>query len=158
MLTLLAGALPAVLGLLASAIPQLVGWLEKGQQFKHEIELTKLRMEAMAQGLDGQIFLETVKASAEEGKSVREHDLNIPSNKYIDILRASVRPLITYSFFIAFVGLKITLAVIMLWQGTDPAEILNVVWDNYTNAIFGCIVGFWFGSRSMLHMAGKVKA
>ena len=155
MLSLIAGALPAILGIFSSAIPQLVGWMEKGQRFKHEIELTKLKMEAAARGLDNQIFLETIKASANEAASLRDHDTSIASHRYIDYLRASVRPAITYVFFFTFVGIKIAMALVMLNEGSTGAEVLKVVWDDYTNAIFGAIVGFWFGSRAMMHTFNK---
>lgn len=152
MLTLLAGVLPAILGILSSAIPQLVNWLENGQRFKHEIELTKLRMEAAAKGLDRRMFIESVKASAAETESLRRHDTDIPSNKYIDILRASVRPVITYSFFIAFVGIKIAVGLIMFAENMPAKEILSTLWDEYTNAVFGACIGFYFGNRAFIHM------
>ena len=121
----------------------LVGW---------KIELTKLRMEAASQGLDQSIFLESLKAAGKEAESLRQHDSSIPSNRYIDILRASVRPFITYTFFFAFLGIKIAIILVMLREGVTGSEILKVVWDDYTNAIFGAICGFWFGNRAFIHM------
>lgn len=152
MFSLIAGAIPALLGLASSSIPSLVGWLEKGQAFKHEIELTKLRMEAAAQGLDQSIFLESIKAAGKEAESLRQHDSSIPSNRYIDLLRASVRPFITYTFFFVFIGIKIALVVVMLNEGVSGKEILPAIWDDYTNAIFGAVTGFWFGNRAFIHM------
>ena len=71
MLTLLAGALPALLGLLTSFLPNLVRYLERGQQYKHEIALTQLRMEAAREGMDYKLITDGIKAVVEEGDSVR---------------------------------------------------------------------------------------
>jgi hypothetical protein len=40
----------------------------------------------------------------------------------------------------------------MFEQGKNPVEILNAVWDVYTIAIFGSIMGFWFGSRAITNL------
>lgn len=156
MLTLLAGLLPTIIGVFTSGIPHVVKYLEKGQEYKHEMELLKLRMEAASQGLDQQIFLEDLKASIEDGKSVRDHDLAVPSNRYMDALRAGVRPLVTYTFFLAFVGVKIALGVVMYQEGLPGKEILSVIWDGYSNTIFGGIMGFYFGSRAFMHLNGQI--
>ena len=152
MLTLLAGLLPTIIGVFTSGIPHVVKYLEKGQEYKHEMELLKLRMEAASQGLDQQIFLENLKATVQDGQSVRDHDLAIVSNPYMDALRSSVRPLITYTFFLAFIAIKVVMIYVMLNEGVPGSDILKAIWDDYTNAIFGAICGFWFGSRAFMYL------
>ncbi len=156
-LGILSAAMPTLLGIAGSAIPQLVKWLENGQRYRHELEITKLRMEAAAQGLDQQIFLESIKAAGEEAKALREHDTAIPSHRYIDYLRASVRPVITYTFFFAFVGFKAVQAFIMFANGDPMTIITETVWDTYSHAIFGAVIGFWFGSRAFMHTNRQVR-
>ena len=151
MLSLLAGAIPTILGLVTSGIPHFVKYLEKGQEYKHEVELIRLRMEAAAQGIDQEVFLETIKGAVEEGKSLREHDSTLTDSRFVNILRASVRPVITYFFFFVFIGIKVAMALNMWWDDIPAKIIMEVIWDDYTTAIFGAIVGFWFGSRAMMH-------
>ena len=37
----------------------------------------------------------------------------------------------------------------MLQSGMDIPGMLSAVWDEWTMAIFGAIMGFWFGSRGI---------
>lgn len=59
----------------------------------------------------------------------------------VQILRASVRPVVTYIFTIAILVLVI--------KG-------KIEWS-YVVAIYGPIVGFWFGERAMLKSQGNKK-
>lgn len=139
----------SILGVFSGIIPNIVKLLERRQDYKYELELTKLKIEAANRGLELNSIAETAKADVEEGKSLRQHDSNIATNVYLETLRASVRPVLTYFFFFLFCGIKIAAAALMFQQNANPVEILNAVWDTYTVAIFGAIMGFWFGQRAM---------
>lgn len=145
MITLLA----TILGALSSALPQLIEMFDRKNRLQHERDMATLRMEAAAQGVDLQIQLENVRADAREGDSLRAHDSSLSGNSFIDPLRASVRPVITYIFFILFVIIKSTALMIMVRDGLDISTALIVIWDQETVSIFGAIMGFWFGSRVM---------
>lgn len=142
-----------ILGILSGGFPSILKLLERRQDYKYEIELTKLKIEAATRGLKIQAEAEMARADADEGKSLRDHDSDIPSNEFIDTLRASIRPVLTYLFFFLFAGIKITAATLMFEQGANTVEVLGAIWDVYTIAIFGSIMGFWFGSRTMMHFS-----
>lgn len=152
MLALLMGSVPALIGLLTSFLPNLVKYLENGQKNNHEIALAKLRMEAARQGMDQQLLIEDVKATVKEGESLRRADSVISNNKYINNLRASVRPVITYAFFALFVTVKLSAATLLWRQGFESLDVLKVVWDPYTVSAFGAILGYYFGTRSMIYV------
>jgi hypothetical protein len=66
-----------------------------------------------------------------------------------DALRASVRPTITYGFFILFVIIKLY----GLWHGvavehTPTIQLLPIIWDDGSGSLFAAILSFWFGSRA----------
>jgi hypothetical protein len=149
------GIVSAVVGLLTSAIPSLVKILEKRQESSHEIKLMEMRIEAASKGIDLQRYIEDSKADIEEGKSVRQHDALVAGDGWIFTLRAAVRPVLTFLFFFLFLIIKLVAVFAMLQQGAPVVEILNAVWDEYTVAIFGSIIGFWFGHRAFLHILGK---
>ena len=138
-----------IFGIIGSVIPNLVKILERRQDFKHEREILQIRLDAAAKGVELQYDAEIAKASVEEGKSLRDHDIMFAGNEFLDTLRSSIRPVLTYFFFFMFCGIKITAATFMFENGYNPIEILNAVWDVYTAAIFGTVIGFWFGNRSM---------
>jgi len=149
------GIVSAVVGLLTSAIPSLVKILEKRQESSHEIKLMEMRIEAASKGIDFQRYIEDSKADIEEGKSVRQHDALVAGDGWIFTLRTAVRPVLTFLFFFLFLIIKLVAVFAMLQQGAPVVEILNAVWDEYTVAIFGSIIGFWFGHRAFLHILGK---
>lgn len=151
-MSILLGMIPALLGLLTSFLPNLVKYLENGQKFKHEIELTKLRMEAAREGMDHQLITAGITATVQEGESLRLHDSTISSSEWINDVRALVRPVITYCFFGLFVIIKLAAASLLWRSGYDAFEIINVVWDPYTVSMFGAICGFYFGTRSMVYV------
>ena len=141
--------LSSLFGVLSGILPNFFKMMEIKNDHKHEIELTKLKMEAASKGLELTAMAEDAKADASEGNSVRLHDTSISNNNFLETLRASVRPVITYAFFFLFCGIKITAATFMFNNGYNAIDVLNAVWDVYTMAIFGSIIGFWFGSRAM---------
>jgi hypothetical protein len=149
------GIISAVVGLLTSAIPSLVKILEKRQESSHEIKLMEMRIEAASKGIDLQRYIEDSKADIEEGKSVRQHDALVAGDGWIFTLRTAVRPVLTFLFFFLFLIIKLVAVFAMLQQGAPVVEILNAVWDEYTVAIFGSIIGFWFGHRAFLHILNK---
>ena len=149
------GIVSAVVGLLTSAIPSLVKILEKRQESSHEIKLMEMRIEAASKGIDLQRYIEDSKADIEEGKSVRQHDALVAGDGWIFTLRTAVRPVLTFLFFFLFLIIKLVAVFAMLQQGAPVVEILNAVWDEYTVAIFGSIIGFWFGHRAFLHILNK---
>lgn len=149
------GIISAVVGLFTSAIPSLVKILEKRQESSHEIKLMEMRIEAASKGIDLQRYIEDSKADIEEGKSVRQHDALVAGDGWIFTLRTAVRPVLTFLFFFLFLIIKLVAVFAMLQQGAPVVEILNAVWDEYTVAIFGSIIGFWFGHRAFLHILGK---
>jgi hypothetical protein len=157
MLSLLAGVLPTILGILSSTIPNFVQYLEKGQSYKHEQALVKLQMEAAKEGLDYQLIATSIKAVVDEGESLRRHDIAFTDSRVINVIRASVRPFLTIFFFLFFIGTKSVIIWLMMENHMSAQAILGTVWDDYTSGIFGAIVGFWFGSRMFLHLSGKAK-
>jgi hypothetical protein len=141
--------LSSLFGVASAVLPNLVKIMETKQDNRHEIELTKLKMEAASKGLELTAISEGAKADAAEGDSVRQHDSAIHTTGFLEGLRASIRPVVTYCFFFMFCGVKIAIVYVMLQKGYNPNEIINAVWDQNTMAIFAAIIGFWFGSRSM---------
>lgn len=148
MLTLLS----PILGIIGSLLPRLVTLFERKQELSHEIELTKIRIEAAAKDAENQLVIKGIEADIADAKSVRSYDSNIDGGKFFNSLRASVRPVITYVFFFLFVAVKIAAAYTMLQNGDSVPEMLSSVWDSETMALFATIIAFWFGSRVLEKM------
>ena len=148
--------LSPIFGAAINLLPSLLGLFEKAQSNKHEIELTRLKLDVAIQTAQLGIDLEEVKAATIEGQSVRDHDSKLDGGKFINALRASIRPVVTYIFFAMFVVIKVSAAYVMIHAGADIPTMLSAVWDGETIALFGAIMGFWFGSRAIERMSGNV--
>jgi len=144
-----AGILSTILGAFTASLPSIIGIFEKRQDHKYEVELERIRMDAAKQGVDLQIALQEAKASVEEGDSLRRHDMSLSNDGFVGSLRASVRPVITYLFFLMFCLIKGSAVYVMIKQGADIPTTLAAIWDGETVAIFGAIIGFWFGGRAI---------
>jgi len=144
--------LSSLFGVASGVLPNIVKLMEVKQDHKHEIELTKLKMEAASKGLELTALAEGAKADAAEGESLRQHDSAIHTTGFMEGLRASIRPVITYGFFFLFCGIKIAIVWIMIQKNHNPMDIVNAVWDQNTMAVFAAIVSFWFGNRAMVKL------
>lgn len=149
---MLLGLIPTIVGIIVSVIPNIIRIWERKQRYSHEITLAKLQIEAAREKLDFNAIIESIKSVVQEGESLRHHDSAISSVQWINSLRATVRPVLTYSFFGLFCVIKIMVALLMYREGYNGLEVFAVVWDQYTVSIFGAIVGFWFGTRSMVYI------
>ncbi len=148
--------LSPLLGMLLNSVPSIINLFAKGQEYKHEIALTRLQMDVAIQTAQLGIDLEQAKADANEGESLRRHDSELDGGPFINAIRASIRPVITYVFFFAFIIIKSSAAYMMMASGMDIPTMLITVWDEQTVALFGAIMGFWFGSRTIERLsAGK---
>ena len=135
--------LGSLLGFGTSFMPNILGFFEKKQANKQELlmleakakyasELSKLKL----QEIDAQ-------ADIEEAKGIYKHAEQLAKSnqsKFIGALQASVRPVITYAFFILFAFVKG--AYVLL-----PA--ILTAWDDETMALFAAVMAFWFGNRAI---------
>ena len=136
-------------GIIGSLLPSVVRIFERKQEIKYEIELTKIKLEAAERQADLNFNIEMVKGDSESRQSALDHDKSLDGGKFINALRASVRPVITYTFFFVFIAVKVAAAHVMLTTGQSVPEMLRAVWDLETMALFSTIIAFWFGSRVM---------
>ena len=144
---MLIALLSPFLGILGSLLPSIVRIFERKQEIKYEIELTKIKLEAAEKQADLNFNIEMVKGDSESRQSALDHDKSLDGGKFINALRASVRPVITYTFFFVFIAVKVAAAHVMLTTGQSVPEMLRAVWDLETMALFSTIIAFWFGSR-----------
>lgn len=147
------GLISTALGLLTGVLPKWLDRLEKADKYKYEIELAKLNIEAAKQGAEFAAIMAAVKADVEESKSVRQHDSSIAYGGIMEAVRASVRPVVTYFLLIMFCTVKIIILVEMQAQNAPIETMLNIAWDDFTMALFGAVMGFWFSNRGIEKMS-----
>ncbi len=142
--------LGTLLGFGTSIVPEILGYFKQKQANQQELAM----LEAKAKYAEklSELKLKELDAQADivEAQSIYSHDSNIDSGSFVNALRGSVRPVITYAFFILFAAIKTTALVTMMSNdGVDLAVALVAIWDDETQAIFSAIIAFWFGNRAM---------
>jgi hypothetical protein len=140
------------LGIFGSILPSLVNIFARSMEMKYNVELVKLQLQISMQTAQIQMDIADAQADIADAQSVRSYDNNIDGGKFLNILKASIRPVITYTLFILFVAVKVAAATVMIKDGNSIPEMLANVWDQDTMALFGTIISFWFGARILEKM------
>ena len=141
--------LSPLFGILAGILPTVLTLIQRRMELKYQIQLAQLKIDAATKGMELNVQAQDINAIVTEGANLRAHDASIDGGQFINTLRASIRPVITYAFYFMFVTIKLTAGAVMVAQGVNTIEILNAVWDTHTAALFGAVMGFWFGSRAV---------
>jgi len=124
-------------------------WQDK-QDRKHELQILDRQMEQMRLGHNQRLDEIAINADVSQSLALYKHDSQPSGVTWVDGLRASVRPMITYGFFILFAWVKLSAVILLMNQdGLNINEALIHIWDGETQALFAGILSFWFGSRSL---------
>ena len=136
MLTLLG----SLLGFGTSLIPKAIDFFQDKADKKHELAVMERQAEI---NLDAT----AIEANIREVETIHEHDASLDGGGFINGLRASVRPVITYLFMGLFLAVEISTYVLLLNKGLPPGEALIGVWNDQVMAMWAAILAFWFGGR-----------
>lgn len=147
--------LSAIFGFVSSFLPNVFKMLENKQNHAYNLELQQLEIKRLeivrattSENNHLQEELAKISAAASSDKTVHDHDVSLADDStFFGKLRASIRPIVTYTFFLMFIGIKLAFFWIAWSAGAPLDKIVLVVWDETTAALFGSIMGFWFGGR-----------
>jgi hypothetical protein len=142
--------LGSLLGFFSSAFPQFLKiWTEK-QDRKQELAIIDRQMEQQRLGAQQRLEEINVQADISQSEALYKHDSQLTGSSWVESMRASVRPLITYSFFALFATVKISaLYLLMTDASLSFAMAMPQIWDVETQTLFAAIVSFWFGNRTI---------
>lgn len=157
MLTLLS----TLLGFFSSGLPKVLDFFQDKSDKRHELELAKVQTERelqmaergfLAQQRVEEIKLEQVQTEGyyQERQSLYQHDIEIGkgASQWVTNLRAMVRPTITFGLFALLVIVDIAGIWYAYTTGATFETMMNLVWDDETQAIWASIIAFWFGSQA----------
>ncbi len=148
--------LSTIIGGLIGIIPSFISYLEKSKQYEYQIEVIKLQSQADAKTLELQAEIAKIQSEAESDTAIHGYDdSGTVGDGFVAALRASVRPVITYSFFFMFALAKFTVAVGLFRSGLNITDISQQIFDDTSMTFFGTIMGFWFGTRGIEIAKGK---
>lgn len=143
-----------IFGFISSSLPNLLKYLEERQRLKYNVQIVSLQLEATLRNIDAAKEIAKIKQEIEDSTSARNHDNSLNGGPFINFIRASVRPIVTFSFVSLYIGIKLIVLFILYKEGLNinNIEIVSkIILDDTTIAILATILGFWFGSRAMLN-------
>ena len=98
--------------------------------------------------IKAQVEVEEAKAVTAQQAGLYAHDASLKGGEFIDAMRASVRPVVTYVFFILFCTIKVSALIVYMNSGSAFVDAIPKLWDEETAALFSSVVAFWFGNRA----------
>ena len=138
----------SLLGFTTSFAPEVLNFFKANQEHKHAMQKAQLEIDLMSKRSELKLQVLDREADIKEAEGLYQHD-SIDSGGFINALRGSVRPVITYCFFALFVAIKVTALFALMNSGTELGQALSVIWDEPTAGLFAAIMSFWFGNRAV---------
>ena len=157
MIALLAG-LPAILGALAGMVPALVQLFTLKAQNAQQLAMAQLQLQAQKEGVALQVDLAAAQADIRQADHIYSFGGGASGNRFVDALAIFVRPYITLVFFHMWILLEVFLFIYAVNSGYDLGQLVKMLWPSETQAMFGAIIGFWFGDRMMLRGQERMAA
>ena len=147
--------LGTLLGFGTSIVPEILGYFKQKQANKQELAMLQAKAKYADKLSELKIKELDAEADIAEAKGIYEHDRSIDAGGFVNALRGSVRPVLTYAFFLLFCTIKgVTLYVMVNTEGSALSTGMLAIWDPETQAIFSAIIAFWFGNRSLEKLRG----
>jgi len=144
--------LGSLLGFGTSFLPEVMGFFKQKQSNSHELAMMEKVTEREEKVQASKLQMVEVQGITDEAVSARKAEARVTTKaaQWAINLSATVRPIITYAFFIEFGVL--TLAVFQDWI---TMEEYKMVWNNEMQAVWAAVVSFWFGARELRKRSGR---
>lgn len=137
--------LSAFMGFFSSFLPEILHFLKDKKDKEHELKLIEMQIKALKTGHSARLEEIQIKVDNDESKYLYQYasmqTANNSNNNWFDFLATSVRPMITYIFFLLYVALK--LAIFIKFGAS-----VDTIWSSEDQGIFCAVIGFWFGHRA----------
>jgi len=143
--------LGSLLGFGTSFLPKVFEFFQDKSDKKHELAVMEVQIRQQKELATQKLEAVNVDADIREIESL--HKSMQPSGvKFIDGLRGSVRPVITYAFFGLFVFVEVSAYLALTAQGISALDAADATFDQDTRALFAAVISFWFGGRAINRM------
>lgn len=147
-------ALGAIAGFLATIAPLLVQWLTLKENNSHAREMEQLRQQGAREAVAGQVDIANSAVDARQAEHIYDFASGASGVKWVDALAVFIRPFITLMFFMLYLLMKVGLFIYAVNSGYDLGQLVKLVWSEADEAVFGAIMGFWFGNRVIMRTQG----
>ena len=141
--------LGSLLGFGTSFLPKVMDYFQDKSDKKHELAVMEVQIRQQKELAIQKLEMVNVEADSREVEALQKSMQTNTGVKWVDGLRGSVRPVITYAFFLLFCFVEIAAYISLTANGVSGLDALNAVWDEDTKALFSAVIAFWFGGRAV---------
>jgi len=141
MITLIA----SIAGFISSIFPELLKFFKDKNDKQHELEILDRQIEFSKQSSKHR--LEEVNISRDILEQASLYSTYKSGVGWVDALNGTVRPVLAYSFFGMYGGVKL-LQYASISASAHLIEYLDVLWTIDDQAIFASVISFYFGQRT----------
>ena len=146
------GLLGALLGLLGSMAPRLIGYFESKNNHAQELEMLRVQGEFQLQMIQAGTAAKMAEIGAVSDMS-RELAAFAAAGRptgirLVDAYNGIVRPTLTLSFFALYAAVKVG-QYYLLVTDAGLASSLTSLWTDEDTGIWAAIIAFWFGNRTL---------
>ena len=140
--------LGTLLGFGTSFLPKVMDYFQDKSDKKHELAVMEVQIKQQKELAIQKLEMVNVEADIREIEALQK-SMQPTGVKWVDGLRGSVRPVITYAFFLLFCFVEISAYLALTASGVSGLDAVNAVWDEDTKALFAAVIAFWFGGRAV---------
>ena len=144
--------LGSVLGFGTSFLPKIMDFFQDKQDKKHELAVMEVQIRQQIELATQKLEAVNVEADIREIEALQK-SMQPTGNSFIDGYRSSVRPTITYAFFLLFIFVEISAYLSLTSMGTSGLDAVQIIWDQETKALFAAVISFWFGGRAISRLS-----
>jgi hypothetical protein len=139
--------LGSLIGFASSLLPDIFSIFRDRKDKAHELAILDKQMAFMEKGHHNRIAEIGATADANESQYIYQFAAR-SGNSAIDALSTSVRPVLSYAFFILYAYIKIAAFLLLYRHHQDVALSVVQIWSEEDQTIFCAIISFWFGHRA----------
>ena len=143
--------LGSLLGFGTSFLPKVMDFFQDKQDKKHELAVMEVQIRQQKEIATQKLEAINVEADIREIEALQK-SIQPSGVKWIDGLRSSVRPVITYSFFCLFIFVEVAAYLSLTASGVSGLDAAQIIWDEETKALFAAVISFWFGGRAIARL------
>ena len=143
--------LGSLLGFGTSFLPKVMDFFQDKQDKKHELAVMEVQIRQQKEVATQKLEAINVEADIREIEALQK-SIQPSGVKWIDGLRSSVRPVITYSFFCLFIFVEVAAYLSLTASGVSGLDAAQIIWDEETKALFAAVISFWFGGRAIARL------
>ena len=140
--------LGSLLGFGSSFLPKVMDFFQDKQDKKHELAVMEMQIKQQKEVAVQQLEMVNVEADIREVEAIQKSVQNT-GVIWIDGLRGSVRPVITYCFFGLFIFVEVSAYLALTASGISAMNAVQLVWSEEVMGLFSAIIAFWFGGRAI---------